>query len=262
MNENNYTLQELSEQTGIGARTIRSYIHEHNLLRPAHGRGPNAYYDQDHLDRLQAIKMLRGMKNISLSAIGRLLMQFDVGEVSLEDLEQMVKQQGLDWYLVSDAVDDAAPASFKESAATTSTRFPRIEPSSALDFIREYKRRQQEPDPQEENSAPKDIEPFPIASLARPRLSKPYPSTGSTHEESRPWTGLNPPEKLLRILKKEVSTAQPRSRRREEWVQFEITPDIRLQVRGDFDIRQQAIFAQIADAMREILLGGTHDEDE
>ena len=53
-----YTMNELEQHTGVSARTIRYYISK-GLLAPAHGRGPSATYDRDHLLRLQAIVKLR-----------------------------------------------------------------------------------------------------------------------------------------------------------------------------------------------------------
>lgn len=69
MEEKNYTLDELAEETGIEARTIRSYI-ERGLLPSAQSRGRAASYLTDHLDRLRVIKMLRrAWPNLTLSDI-------------------------------------------------------------------------------------------------------------------------------------------------------------------------------------------------
>ena len=46
-----YTIQELSEATGVSLRNIRYYTTEELLPRPTE-RGRNAYYTQDHLNRL------------------------------------------------------------------------------------------------------------------------------------------------------------------------------------------------------------------
>jgi DNA-binding transcriptional MerR regulator len=53
-----YTIAELEADTGLAARTIRYYISQ-GLLAPAHGRGPSATYDRDHLLRLRAIVRLK-----------------------------------------------------------------------------------------------------------------------------------------------------------------------------------------------------------
>jgi DNA-binding transcriptional MerR regulator len=53
-----YSIGDLEEETGFNARTIRYYISE-GMLTPAHGRGPSATYDKDHLLRLRMIKELK-----------------------------------------------------------------------------------------------------------------------------------------------------------------------------------------------------------
>lgn len=69
------TLNELAEQSSVGARTIRSYI-EKGLLPGAETRGPNSYYTASHLDRLQAIRLLRHFDpQVSLQDIRRWLHQ-------------------------------------------------------------------------------------------------------------------------------------------------------------------------------------------
>jgi DNA-binding transcriptional MerR regulator len=53
-----YSIADLQNETGINPRTIRYYISE-GMLTPAHGRGPTATYDKDHLLRLKMIKELK-----------------------------------------------------------------------------------------------------------------------------------------------------------------------------------------------------------
>lgn len=55
-NAKQHTLDELSEETGISARTIRSYVTRGLIPRPERGRG--ATYEPQALDRLNAIKRL------------------------------------------------------------------------------------------------------------------------------------------------------------------------------------------------------------
>jgi DNA-binding transcriptional MerR regulator len=69
MEPTTYTLDELAAETGIEARTIRSYI-ERGLLPSAQSRGRSASYLPDHLDRLRVIKFLRrAWPNLSLTEI-------------------------------------------------------------------------------------------------------------------------------------------------------------------------------------------------
>lgn len=75
-----YTMSELEQHTGLPARTIRYYITQ-GLLAPAHGRGPSATYDQDHLLRLQAIKRLKET-NAGLDEIKRRLAELSDADIA------------------------------------------------------------------------------------------------------------------------------------------------------------------------------------
>jgi DNA-binding transcriptional MerR regulator len=79
-----YTIGELEEHTGMTARTIRYYISQ-GLLAPAHGRGPSATYDRDHLLRLRAISRLKET-NATLDEIKTRL-----GELSDADIAAMLE---------------------------------------------------------------------------------------------------------------------------------------------------------------------------
>jgi DNA-binding transcriptional MerR regulator len=69
MSANSHSLNDLSDATGIEARTIRSYI-ERGLLPGAQERGRAATYSDDHLSRLEVIKSLRRARpSIELSEI-------------------------------------------------------------------------------------------------------------------------------------------------------------------------------------------------
>src|SRR6188768_1639634 len=75
MEDRNYTLQELSDATGIEARTIRSYI-ERDLLPGPYGMGPKASYGAEHLDRLNVIQRLRDAhREVTLDQIRTFLAQ-------------------------------------------------------------------------------------------------------------------------------------------------------------------------------------------
>lgn len=79
-----YTIAELEEHTGVPARTIRYYISQ-GLLAPAHGRGPSATYDRNHLLRLRAIVNLKET-NAGLDVIKARL-----GELSDADIAAMLE---------------------------------------------------------------------------------------------------------------------------------------------------------------------------
>jgi DNA-binding transcriptional MerR regulator len=67
MSEKQYTIEELSEQSGFTRRTIRYYIQEGLLEAPA-GRGRGGFYNDSHLTKLRYIKSLQE-KGLSLTAI-------------------------------------------------------------------------------------------------------------------------------------------------------------------------------------------------
>lgn len=75
-----YSIADLEAETGFNARTIRYYISE-GMLTPAHGRGPSATYDKDHLLRLRLIKELKD-DHLPLEAIKQRLVK-----LGTEDLE-------------------------------------------------------------------------------------------------------------------------------------------------------------------------------
>jgi DNA-binding transcriptional MerR regulator len=81
-----YTIQELEEETGIPARTIRYYI-TRGLLAPAYGRGPSARYDLGHLLRLRLIDRLKNQR-LSLDEIRERL-----GDLSDADIEALLNVQ-------------------------------------------------------------------------------------------------------------------------------------------------------------------------
>jgi DNA-binding transcriptional MerR regulator len=73
VNEQSYSLADLSDLTEIEPRTIRSYI-ERGLLPGPTRLGRSASYDQDHLDRLKVITLLRDVhRDLSLDQIRSLL---------------------------------------------------------------------------------------------------------------------------------------------------------------------------------------------
>ncbi|HET8523625.1 MAG TPA: MerR family transcriptional regulator [Thermomicrobiales bacterium] len=75
-----YSLADLEALTGVSGRTIRYYI-TLGLLPPAHGRGPSATYDQEHLNRLQVILLLRE-QHIPLAEIGTRLAELSPRQIA------------------------------------------------------------------------------------------------------------------------------------------------------------------------------------
>jgi hypothetical protein len=62
---------------------------------------------------------------------------------------------------------------------------------------------------------------------------------------------------LLRLLKDVLGPRQVRRQSRGvNWVEVEVTPDIVLRLRGDFDLHQLDLLGQLADHLRAYILGG------
>jgi len=55
--DKNYTIEQLSDLTGIPIRTIRSYVEKGLLKAPPH-KGPNTRYQEEHRSVLEAIRLL------------------------------------------------------------------------------------------------------------------------------------------------------------------------------------------------------------
>ena len=79
-----YTIEELSEATGITARTIRYYTTE-GLLASPETRGRYALYSEAHLHRLQLVVMLKAAY-LPLNTIKERL-----GEVSTQNVTALVR---------------------------------------------------------------------------------------------------------------------------------------------------------------------------
>jgi DNA-binding transcriptional MerR regulator len=67
---------------------------------------------------------------------------------------------------------------------------------------------------------------------------------------------------LLELLRDSLKDRPARRvTRGEPWMHMEVTPDITMTARGKYTVEELAILEQIADCMRQILLGGTSDDD-
>lgn len=76
-----YSMPDLVKETGFSPRNIRYYVTQ-GILNPAHGRGPKATYDKDHLLRLRLVDELKREENLSLDRIRERL-----DDMSTSDLE-------------------------------------------------------------------------------------------------------------------------------------------------------------------------------
>ena len=71
MENQKYTIQEISEMTGFSLRTIRYYVQE-GIIGPPAGRGRGGFYFDSQLNQLRQIKSLQE-KGMRLSSIAQYL---------------------------------------------------------------------------------------------------------------------------------------------------------------------------------------------
>ncbi len=205
-----FTLEELAQKTGIEARTIRNYI-QRGLLRGPEALGRKAFYVSYHLRRLEAIKLLKEFYGLQLREIRQVLLSQGEGDFDPAKMD-----------LKPVARDDAGA--------------PR-EQDTALDFIRSVKQQCWTPD------------------TLNQRRWMPDPGSSPAPEMEREAVPL---EQLLRALRNALGDRTTRrATRGEPWMHMEVTPDITLMARGKYTTEELAILEQVADCMRQILLGGT-----
>lgn len=226
MSKNEFTLEELSERTGVEARTLRSWVSE-GLLSPPFKAGRGARYPASNADRALAVRALKDVHGLSLSEIGRRFM------MATED-------QIREWAL--------------EAGATSARR------GSARDYLSRIQARSSKP-PQAQRST--DIHPkssFMVEARFEPPagsfLRKPHPVLNS-EERTADLANI---ERLILQLEKVLETPAPRRSRGSIWTRISVTPDLELSVRGDLEPRERILFEQLADQFRAILTGRARND--
>jgi DNA-binding transcriptional MerR regulator len=99
------TVDELAARAGVPVRTVRFYIAE-GLLPGASARGKGPSYTQEHLDRLQLIRLLVA-RHLPLSEVRELVTRLPPGEVRDVVQEEQERTEEI-------AVQASKPASPKE----------------------------------------------------------------------------------------------------------------------------------------------------
>ena len=229
MTDDGFTLEELSERTGIEPRTLRSWVSE-GLLSPPFKPGRGARYPASNAVRALAVRVLKDLYGFSLSEIGRRFL------LATED-------QIREWAL--EAGPTAAP------------------PGSARDYLSRIRAQGGAEEPEQR---PKDI-PRKALSLQDLEHSTPEsdfrkPSMRSfamAHSEER-QADLANIERLILQLESVLKAPAPRRSRGILWTRIPITPDLELSVRGDLEPRERILFEQLADKFRAILTGRTSND--
>jgi DNA-binding transcriptional MerR regulator len=225
MMENGITLEELSERTGVEARTLRSWVSE-GLLAPPFKTGRGAIYPASNADRALAVRALKAAHGLSMSEIGRRFM------MATED-------QIREWAL---------------EAGSVST--PR---GSARDYLSSIQARATT-----QPSVRKSMDVKPPTFMEKLRFgraatsSENPPSSGQNSNES---TGdLRSIERLILQLERVLEAPAHRRSRGIIWTRISVTPDLELSVRGDLEPKERILFEQLADQFRAILTGRAKNE--
>jgi DNA-binding transcriptional MerR regulator len=224
MSDEELTLDELSERTGVEARTLRSWVSE-GLLAPPFKPGRGARYPASNAVRALAVRALKDLHGLSLSEIGRRFM------MATED-------QIREWAL------EAGPTSASSGLAR--------------DYIRQIQARSASAEPAQ-RSMDFPGKKIPSSASERPSfeagLGKPsVPSYRMPRSEERE-AELAGIERLILQLEKVLEAPAPRRSRGAVWTRISVTPDLELSVRGDLEPRERVLFEQLADQFRAILIG-------
>jgi DNA-binding transcriptional MerR regulator len=226
MLENDLTLEELSERTGVEARTLRSWVSE-GLLSPPFKAGRGARYPATNADRALAVRALKDIHALSFSEIGHRFM------MATED-------QIREWAL------EASPASVQRGSARD--YLSRLQASSAKPLLA---KRSMGSHPQAAFS------PGPQFERTAAKLPNKFQHDLQGNERAAELANI---ERLILQLEQVLQTPAPRRSRGTTWTRISVTPDLEISVRGDLEPRERTIFEQLADQFRAILTGRTKND--
>lgn len=225
MSRDEYTLEELSQRTGVEARTLRSWVSE-GLLSPPLKQGRGARYPASNADRALAVRVLKDLHGFSFTEISRRFMM----------------------------------ASDEEIRAWASEAGPIVKTAgSARDYIKTIRERSHASGKQNrrdisgrDRAVPPPLLPRQLRDASGP--SRVFEKGGRREAE------LASLEKLIFQLEQALEAPAPRRSRGSIWTRIRITPDLELSVRGELDPAERVLFEQLADQLRAILTGRSkHD---
>ena len=215
MDDQRLRLRELAQRTGLESRTIRHYI-SIGLVPPPLSKGRDARYGKEHLERLQAIRVLR--RKLKLEEIRDLFHTQGIPKVADTDGEDgLLLQESAQGYL----------ASVKERFLSTTTRRPQSSHPPAMSASRGTMA-----DWDSQEGADSAVPPSP----ADAEFS-------------------NPPLDQLIGLLKQGGSKHLVPRRGQPWHVIEIVPGMELHVKDQSE-SQLALMEQVCDLMRNIMTGG------
>lgn len=211
------TLEELSRQTGVEGRTLRSWITA-GLLSPPLKPGRGAVYPSSNVDRALAVRTLQSMHGAALS-----------------DIRQ--------WFLTASPKDIRAVARGSGAAIT----WPPQSKSSARDYLASLR----ESDTRKPSSSMSEDLEDPIWNHGK--VEDPY-RRNSPHRVRQ--AEIAHVERLILQLGQVLEAPAPRRSRGKIWTRIDVTPDLEISVRGDLAPHERLLFEELADHLRAILMGG------
>lgn len=216
------TLYELSERTGIEARTLRSWVADGLLIAPdKSGRG--ATYPGINLDRALVVRALKGQK-------------------SMGDIRRMFLTAS------DDQIRDWAAGRLPED---------REDRGSALDYLSGLQARSGAPTktslPPLSSEAPGREDSQGWAAEKQIRRSRPGFDRGPQFDQS--FGDLAALERLVIQLDQLLNGAFLKRVRGETWTRLSVTRDLELSVRGNLEPDELAQFEHLAGQLRSILTG-------
>lgn len=216
--EDGLSLQELSEQTGVEQRTIRSYV-ERGLLPGPESLGRGARYPVEALDRLRVMQLLRDAnRDLTLDQV-RVLLQ-SLSPAQLADIASGRQR-------IAGVIDtDAQPAGRGRGDALAYLQALRANAKTA--------RRARPPAPTPTLTA---------------RESTP------AYAPNAQMSALADAARALAALAGAAPTN--RGVRAEAWLRIPVTRDIELSVRAVYGDEELAQLHRIGDALRQLLTRGT-----
>jgi DNA-binding transcriptional MerR regulator len=242
-----FSLDELSDESGLDTRVIRSFI-EQGLLRGPSKLGRYARYSQQHLHKLLAIKVLKDKQGLKLSEVRQQLLSMSEAQIEMLATTGSISLQRP----TESALDYILRQTNRPPTSATEITPPGSKPFEDDDFDDE------EEDYDENESAPPVVKGKPVhgkASQAGQVLDGWGPGP-EFYQRITKERMANPIGKLLVGLEEQTGDKHVRRQaKKETWHRIQVTPDIELSVRGINDEEQLARLERVADYLREILTG-------
>jgi DNA-binding transcriptional MerR regulator len=210
------TIDELAGLAGVPIRTVRFYIAE-GLLPGASTRGKGPSYTQEHLDRLQLIRLLVA-RHLPLAEIRALLTRLPPGEVR-------------------DVVEEEQARTEEVTARAGKPSSPKEYLSTLLEQARGY---------------PAERHPGGLVGSSGAGAQAGIPREVEHQPEPSPLVPKVPTPPVL-----PPSTPQRLREPALPWHHWELAPGIELQVRADVARQEQHMIERVLNALRAALASGT-----